>query len=131
MLKGYIPFNWPEFFVFIFIGLLCSGFLGYILQLPYIVAFPLGYSAAYFFSIKYFQRQLIAADSIIDDEVKKVAKLSDTNIKTEENLNNIIQYTMDMELYNEMTREDAIKHLKKITKKLDELKEKIIKKNSF
>ncbi len=131
MLKGYIPFNWPEFFVFIFIGLLCSGFLGYILQLPYIVAFPFGYSAAYFFSIKYFQRQLIAADSIIDDEVKKVAKLSDTNIKTEENLNNIIQYTMDMELYDEMTREDAIKHLKKITKKLDEFKEKIIKKNSF
>jgi hypothetical protein len=84
-----------------------------------------------FFSIKYFQIQLIAADSIIDDEVKKVAKLSDTNIKTEENLNNIIQYTMDMELYDEMTREDAIKHLKKITKKLDEFKEKIIKKNSF
>lgn len=121
-------FNLLEFLVSIFIGFILSYFIGWLFSISYLISFPLGYSLTYFLLIINKNKILSFFSKEIEEQEIKKNNAYVLLEKTHKDLNNIIQYTMDMDLYDDMTEEDAKKNLKKISKDLYAIREKYLNK---
>ncbi len=121
-------FNLLEFLVSIFIGFILSYFIGRLFSISYLISFPLGYSLTYFLLIINKNKILSFFSKEIEEQEIKKNNAYVLLEKTHKDLNNIIQYTMDMDLYDDMTEEDAKKNLKKISKDLYAIREKYLNK---
>lgn len=121
-------FNLLEFLVSIFIGFILSYFIGWLFSISYLISFPLGYSLTYFLLIINKNKILSFFSKEIEEQEIKKNNVYVLLEKTHKDLNNIIQYTMDMDLYDDMTEEDAKKNLKKISKDLYAIREKYLNK---
>jgi hypothetical protein len=116
-------FNLLEFLVSIFIGFLVSYFIGWLFSISYLISFPLGYSLTYFLLIINKNKILSFFSKEIEEQEIKKNNAYVLLEKTHKDLNKVIQYTMDMDLYDDMTEEDAKKNLKKISKDLYAIRE--------
>jgi hypothetical protein len=116
-------FNLLEFLVSIFIGFLVSYFIGWLFSISYLISFPLGYSLTYFLLIINKNKILSFFSKEIEEQEIKKNNAYVLLEKTHKDLNNVIQYTMDMDLYDDMTEQDAKKNLKKISKDLYAIRE--------
>jgi hypothetical protein len=116
-------FNLLEFLVSIFVGFLVSYFIGWLFSISYLISFPLGYSLTYFLLIINKNKILSFFSKEIEEQEIKKNNAYVLLEKTHKDLNKVIQYTMDMDLYDDMTEEDAKKNLKKISKDLYAIRE--------
>ena len=121
-------FNLLEFLVSIFIGFLVSYFIGWLFSISYLISFPLGYSLTYFLLIINKNKILSFFSKEIEEQEIKKNNAYVLLEKTHKDLNKVIQYTMDMDLYDDMTEEDAKKNLKKISKDLYAIREEYLNK---
>ena len=121
-------FNLLEFLVSIFIGFLVSYFIGWLFSISYLISFPLGYSLTYFLLIINKNKILSFFSKEIEEQEIKKNNAYVLLEKTHKDLNNVIQYTMDMDLYDDMTEQDAKKNLKKISKDLYVIREEYLNK---
>jgi hypothetical protein len=121
-------FNLLEFLVSIFVGFLVSYFIGWLFSISYLISFPLGYSLTYFLLIINKNKILSFFSKEIEEQEIKKNNAYVLLEKTHKDLNKVIQYTMDMDLYDDMTEEDAKKNLKKISKDLYAIREEYLNK---
>ena len=114
---------WPDLIVFIIVGFLISYFLAWLFSMSYKYAFPLGYGFLYYFSLSRFLNISSFLSNEVVNEEKKVDNTYLRLEKVHKDIGKIYQHMLDMDLYDEMTREDAIKHLKKISKSIQDISE--------
>ena len=123
MKNRFIEF-WTNLVAFIIVGFLISYFLAWFFSISYKYTFPLSYGFLYYFSLSGF----FYISSFLSSEVANEEKIVDETYlrleKVHEDIGKIYQYILDMDLYDEMTEEDAIKHLKKISKDIQNIHEK-------
>ena len=114
---------WSGLLAFTIAGFLISYFLAWLFSLSYKYAFPLGYGFLYSLSLsRLFEITTFLSSEVVNEE-KKVDNAYLRLEKVHRDVGRIYQHILDMELYDEMTREDAIKHLKKISQGIQDIKE--------
>jgi len=114
---------WPDLVVFTIVGFLISYSLVWLFSMPYNYAFPLSYGFLYYFSLSRFFNISSFFSSELANEEKKVDNTYLRLEKVHDDIGKIYQHMLDMDLYDEMTREDAINHLKKISKSIQDISE--------
>jgi hypothetical protein len=114
---------WPDLVVFTIVGFLISYSLVWLFSMPYSYAFPLSYGFLYYFSLSRFFNISSFFSSELANEEKKVDNTYLRLEKVHDGIGKIYQHMLDMDLYDEMTREDAINHLKKISKSIQDISE--------
>jgi hypothetical protein len=114
---------WPSLLAFTIVGFLISYFLAWLFSLSYKYAFPLGYGFLYSLSLSRLFEITSFLSSEVANEEKKVDNVYLRLEKVHRDIGKIYQHMLDMDLYDEMTREDAIKHLKIISKSIQDISE--------
>jgi hypothetical protein len=122
---------WPDLVGFTIVGFLISYSLAWLFSISYKYAFPLSYGFLYYFSLnRFFNISSFLSSEVVNEE-KKVDNTYLQLEKVHEDIGKIYQYILDMDLYDEMTREDAIKHLKKISQGIQDISEEEQKRRYF
>ena len=120
----YTKFDLSVYLVFLTFGFLISYFIGWLFSIRDIYAFPLGYSFMYCLLMRYANNIFSSLFREIDKKENKTDKLVKRLDDVYEDVAKIYDHTLNMELYSEMTRKDAIINLKKVTKGVQDIYEK-------
>jgi hypothetical protein len=123
-MSRYEKFDLSEYLVFLTIGFLVSYFIGWLFSIKDVYAFPLGYSLMYYLLMGHKNNIFSFLFREIDKKENKTDELVKRLDDVYEDVAKIYDHTLNMELYSEMTRDDAIMNLKKVKKGVQDIHEK-------
>lgn len=123
-MSRYVKFDLSVYLVFLTFGFLISYFIGWLFSIRDIYAFPLGYSLMYCLLMRYANNIFSSLFREIDKKENKTDELVKRLDDVYEDVAKIYDHTLNMELYSEMTRDDAIMNLKKVKKGVQDIHEK-------
>ena len=123
-MSRYEKFDLSEYLVFLTIGFLVSYFIGWLFSIKDVYAFPLGYSLMYYLLMGHKNNIFSFLFREIDKKENKTDELVKRLDDVYEDVAKIYDHTLNMELYSEMTRDDAIMNLKKVKKGVQDIYEK-------
>ena len=123
-MSRYEKFDLSEYLVFLTIGFLVSYFIGWLFSIKDVYAFQLGYSLMYYLLMGHKNNIFSFLFREIDKKENKTDELVKRLDDVYEDVAKIYDHTLNMELYSEMTRDDAIMNLKKVKKAVQDFHEK-------
>ena len=123
-MSRYEKFDLSEYLVFLTIGFLVSYFIGWLFSIKDIYAFPLGYSLMYYLVMAHKNNIFSFLFSEIDKKESQTDRAFERWEDVYKDVMKLYDHAMNMELYEDMNREEAIDNLKKITKGIRDIHEK-------
>jgi hypothetical protein len=123
-MSRYTKFDLSEYLVFLSIGFLVSYFIGWLFSIKDIYAFPLGYSLMYYLLMGHKSNIFSFLFSELDKKDNQTDKAFERWEDVYKDVMKLYDHTLNMQLYESMTKEEAIKNLKKVTKGIQDIYEK-------